>query len=1092
LRNLSTLFDYVVGTNSIPQTKHCLLISEAQTGKTYETENLRARLWKELNVYPILLKSSDYRDNSNDFLKIPYYIQSKNLVVIIDALDEVQIDLRNEYYDKINKFVDKNKEIPIVLTCRRNYIDEYLFKDFERLSLDELSNQDIEDAAEKNNIYVRDFCKEIDDDQIYDIATNPFFLNLMIDYYASNGKLMSRKMDLCKYVIEKTYKKEKEKSIPEIRNHQAEIDKILKKIAFALQLSGKKELEENELNDGLGLSDEEYEKFCRSEIFAKDDGKFRFSKNIFQIYYVVSVLENKGTDEILDKICYDKIIYPRIRPDWYDVFELILNEMSNDKVRKELLEWTFKNDCDALLYVNPRKIEREFCVATFEQILKKYKNLGITCNPDMDFDFYKRLASFCRHEDSYNLLISEYKSQKSFGPYFALMSYIIYYLKISPIACIDKTVIIEPVFDKVNLLGNIDNQWNDYLYLPFRNKIFQEEEYIDKLIDCKVNAPGRLRIVTIFHLIKESGLFDKYIDYVIGHEKYVHNFSDNQGYSHSVDRTPIYQIFENVNTYDAISKSWNHFPSMYKDNNCSFDKPDIENIPKALLKKSQYLVDEHPDLLDTIMDVWEKLVCNYYLISIGSDMFRHFKDFFREMSEKCKFNKHIDESYKRMCQFPDYNSLAPQESYTPVEEISILLNHDEFISIIKKIFRDGDYRKSLEGMDEKEKSFFKKYIPIFLGAAYNSRIRNYDTTEVGKIINDKDKYDSFVLGCIDNNRILEDANETQRDIIGHFLIEYISKDNLSPNDIEKCLRIVMNLKIQLEPDVIRKYLHYANVQSDCNTISFHDETYCFLNYASEILPRSELECFIENLVKQKSLQMSDDHLLRFCKYIMRNDMYRSYSDVIRIMKRKGPAFAYDLLEFFLNDEELLSLLINDYDKFDPEAQFDILNRLYKVDDYKHWCHGKLLEWRNVNHNKKEKDSFSLLLKLGDESALDECINLLKQDTSNIHNIMFAPSLGYNDIKFLPKLIELLETAINIETNNYPVLQKRVWEALANLSKNNQSNYDMIHEAILELINKDEKYKFLNYPLCQFEKTNPLIEAKTLDIKSAMEEADSFL
>ena len=180
----------------------------------------------------------------------------------------------------------------------------------------------------------------------------------------------------------------------------------------------------------MGFNDSQIELCMSFAIFHRDEShNYSFELNSFQMYYVVDCLMNKSYEKILNLISYNKHNVPRIRPEWYDVFELLLSSMKiGDERRKYLLEWTFENDIEALLNVDPNSLEDEFKDKIFKTILLNYKEKKITSSPNMGIDFSRKLASFCTTDESLKFFITEYKNEKELGPYLYLLSFVYWFI----------------------------------------------------------------------------------------------------------------------------------------------------------------------------------------------------------------------------------------------------------------------------------------------------------------------------------------------------------------------------------------------------------------------------------------------------------------------------------------------------------------------------------------------------------------------------------------------------------------------------------------------------------------------------------------
>lgn len=406
------LIEYIQNKVLDYRSQYWLLIAAGQTGKSYEVKNLAFLLSQTDDVFPVVYEAKFFKDRNKE-INIPFYYSEEHIVFIIDGIDEISgEELRESFYYHISDLKSKYPKLRILMTCRRNYIDNTKFEGFKRLFLNDLSYKEIKEIVNNSDICTPDdFLNNIKDKTLYSIAGNPFFLKAMIRYYKEKNEIQNNRLELYRHLINCSYNTEDKKNIGKLINKKTDGNTLLKKIALVLQFTERKSLSEVELKGNMGFNDSQIELCMSFAIFHREEShNYSFELNSFQMYYVVDFLMNKSYEKILNLISYNKHNVPRIRPEWYDVFELLLSSMKiGDERRKYLLEWTFENDIEALLNVDPNSLEDEFKDKIFKTILLNYKEKKITSSPNMGIDFSRKLASFCTTDESLKFFITEYK-----------------------------------------------------------------------------------------------------------------------------------------------------------------------------------------------------------------------------------------------------------------------------------------------------------------------------------------------------------------------------------------------------------------------------------------------------------------------------------------------------------------------------------------------------------------------------------------------------------------------------------------------------------------------------------------------------------
>lgn len=139
-----TLVDYVIAAVNEGYNKF-ILYSGAQTGKTTELRNLCWELQQSGLYLPISYEVKTSTDLKQEQMPRARFVDEKEVVVIIDALDEINGKGREELLLAICSYAHDNPEMKMVLSCRSNYRREDKMEEFHELYLTELSYSDAQD-----------------------------------------------------------------------------------------------------------------------------------------------------------------------------------------------------------------------------------------------------------------------------------------------------------------------------------------------------------------------------------------------------------------------------------------------------------------------------------------------------------------------------------------------------------------------------------------------------------------------------------------------------------------------------------------------------------------------------------------------------------------------------------------------------------------------------------------------------------------------------------------------------------------------------------------------------------------------------------
>ena len=124
------------------------------------------------------------------------YVESKAIVLVIDAIDEVSEYKFRDQLRELNGYANTHPNMRIVLSCRSNYRihinDDY----YTCLYLGTLTSDQVFEIASHNNCISNpsQFMTDVRNAGIAELTANPVFLNEVIEYYAERGKILPRRI----------------------------------------------------------------------------------------------------------------------------------------------------------------------------------------------------------------------------------------------------------------------------------------------------------------------------------------------------------------------------------------------------------------------------------------------------------------------------------------------------------------------------------------------------------------------------------------------------------------------------------------------------------------------------------------------------------------------------------------------------------------------------------------------------------------------------------------------------------------------------------------------------------------------------------
>lgn len=1137
--------------------QYWLLIAAGQTGKTCEIKNLAFQLSKHEGTLPVIFEAKDFKDKDYVF-KLPFYYQPEHIVYIIDGIDEISSEeLREAFYDKIALLKSSYPLLRIVLTCRRNYIGSTTFPEFQRLLLNDLSFSEIRDIVNNSEITSPElFIEDIERQKIYQLVGNPFFLKAVMKYYRDHGEIQENRLLLYKYLIDSSYTADTEKKKSERILKKTDGDILLKQIALVLQLTEHKSISETELKGDMHFDDSQIELCKRFSIFHCDEAhNYSFEVNSFEMFYVADYLMDKNSNEILDIISYRKNDVLRIRPEWYDIFELVLSSMDiDDERRTDLLEWTFKNDIEALLNVNENSLDTEFKDRVFKAILTDYKAKQITSSPEMGLDFERRLAVLCISEESIEYFLSEYMDAKNLGPYFYLLSFIYWFIDADYINYSQEVDNYKNIaYEYLNKFGNQeDTKWYEALYVPFHNIIFETEEDIEKLITVSKRLNDIELKICIFRLIEKTKLYDEFFDFALENEKDIHNYKrKGDDAIHTVNRDSVNYVLTHVRKYENLKKLLCYMPKLMKKGYGYYEGKEQCDFRSNVLRLADSYIVKHPDIIDTIMNTWVEECDRDFMAYTQGEVFQNYRSFF-ERNSLCygverlceqlyeafkdgnsahadfenirakiiliitkkdvdklakKWNK--DDIYRcnlmawlKNTPLPDVNATVKKWIYNKfVQAISPYDNQPSFEQIkldnLALVFDRSLFTKTINHIIEKfspvnSKEFWMKirddeedvinsYVMQYLIQFYDYQSDMYNISEIRKSLSSRLRYYQFIVFVVKQNDKVE-FTKVQMGIIKKSLISLIKVKNLTDDLIHECLVQIMKYNIELDKDVTIRLLPFAGVYYCIDSMA--GNYIYFIDYALKRLGVDIIKQHLPEQIALPPVMGDEDHTEKVAELIVRlgmTNLYPQICDKIRTSHYGGVQLVHILLGDKMKGVDILKL---QFKSFSTSVQLFIIEQLAHQPNHKQWVIERTLKYRPTFTPDESRNALLILLNLGEEKALDECIEWLRNDMRSQCNLFRAPSLNYIDIKYLPKLLVLLRVVWDTK-DVYSNWRTRIEGALTRMAEKNLEQFIVVNDAMNKFIEEDKKYRVMNYFIGQLQKSDPRLKEASISISEAL-------
>lgn len=553
-----TLGDYVT-SELCKENNKFIVYSGAQTGKTTELKNLCWELQKSGLFVPVSYEVKSSHDLRQEDMPQTGWIDGKEVVVIIDALDEINGKEREDLLKTINSFAHDNPDMKMVLSCRSNYRRDDQLNAFHELYIESMSYEDIKahikhETGERNTLW-----RMIVEQKLVDLAKQPFFLNVLIGSYKEGGTLPKDRNSLYKLFIERSYKTEKKEkgTLPEYRVSCEEMIAMLERVAVAMSLMNRQVLTESEFGKCLENNNRKIDECRRYSVIKFEDDVYSFAHNAFREWLTATYLYNQGLSKAKQLASLPN---GRIKPEWYNIIMLWMGMYGpDDKERvQENIEWLRVASMDLIIYADSSSLDQNAKDNIFISILQEYKNLGIRMS-NILADDYRDMLRFGQSNATVEYIADELREAQPGTAYYADLMCMCYFLNWTVAEKSSEEVFAKllDVLDGISVKNLKGKPTGDLQYLYLGNEFFYKKNYVKKYYELFKNSDNYDAIKVMISLIHRTGLVDEYVDYILDKEHFVHD--QREGHTtHVVSRDEVYIALGTVERADSIEKILRH------------------------------------------------------------------------------------------------------------------------------------------------------------------------------------------------------------------------------------------------------------------------------------------------------------------------------------------------------------------------------------------------------------------------------------------------------------------------------------------------------------------------------------------------------
>jgi len=645
-----TLADYVI-SEVVKEKNKFIIYSGAQTGKTTELRNLCWELQESGLYIPVSFEVKSSYDLKQEEIPQEKWIGSKEVIVVIDALDEINGKERETLLRTINSYAHDNPDIKMVLSCRSNYRRYDQLNAFHELYIENMNIEDIRLHIDNKLNGKNTLWQIIWEQKLLDFAKQPFFLNVLIDTYRENKVLPKDRAGIYELFIKKSYKKEK-KEKGTLTSYSADSDEViimLERVAVAMSLMNRQTLSEKEFGKCLYDDKQKIEECKRYSIIKFEDDSYSFEHNAFREWLTATYLYKRGLEKAKQLASLPN---GKIKPEWYNIIMLWMGMFDHDEKDKirENIEWLKLASMELIIYADSSSLNQETKDNIFISILQEYKNLGIRMS-NILADDYKDMLSFGQSSITVDYIAEELNKAEAGTAYYADLMCLCYFLNWTVVEQKSNDIFkkLLNVLDNITIRNLKEKPIGDLSYLYLGNDFFFDNKYVRRYFEIFKDNNNYDAIKVMVSLIHRAGMVDEYVDFILDKERYVQNQHEGDT-THIVSRDEIYATLSAVENVVSIEKVLKHeFKNYlyYYDSEWSL----YRDMIKILLQKAARIIRKgiNLNLIEVIEESYLKTFPDlYHNAKDHQDVLEIYRNFYKETGLSCSEKLNFDNASKNI------------------------------------------------------------------------------------------------------------------------------------------------------------------------------------------------------------------------------------------------------------------------------------------------------------------------------------------------------------------------------------------------------------------------------------------------------------
>lgn len=559
----------LIGTSST-ENRYIGLIGEAYEGKSTLLRQTAFELSNDLNITPLLLDLKSLPTQPiTELLSVDFntwkMIPARNLVVLIDGLDEVPSDEIITVLGYIKSFTKLHESIRIILSCRKLYFSNYNLKtelnDFKFYELIELNYWQIINYIDDRTLGKgQEFYLEMDKKGISSLLAHPFYLVKIVGWHVDKKQSIPQtKVEIAQKLVDESLTISETRKTGKgrlLKHHKIQLRKLIRQLALAFQILGINSCDDELIQELFTIEDTDL--LRHSPVLNIHKERWMFVNAFLQEQLAATSLLFFDVEDIIRLITVGNNVI-KIKIKWIQTISTYLSLLDqNEPQRDNLIKVIEEDNIELIALSEASKFTPDFKL----DILKRIIMRSIFLQSRLVLIQESQLAEFIGNEKSAITFLLEMLGADVPIVTKVIVCYILKNIKLNKSQALDYGTI-----SKTELLSTKEKNYARLLLEGLAHYKSGDNTFLDQLIDISPLVNEHEFRQGVYKFIELHDLVERYYDFILNGFEVLYQY--NEGVSHSGSGKRLLKIVLKTTNPDLIKKlltliSSQHFHSFFR------------------------------------------------------------------------------------------------------------------------------------------------------------------------------------------------------------------------------------------------------------------------------------------------------------------------------------------------------------------------------------------------------------------------------------------------------------------------------------------------------------------------------------------------